>query len=92
MRQTYEFVLRRWGFVFASATLVLILAGLSCNGKEPSAPETPPVSTGGNPDTAAVVPDFHLLDVNPNSTTYDSTVSPRDHLGQISAWYFGHAT
>jgi hypothetical protein len=40
----------------------------------------------------ALVPDFSLLDTNPNSTTYNQNVSPRDYLGQISAWYFGHAT
>lgn len=39
-----------------------------------------------------LVPDFELVDVNPNSETYNQTVSPRDFLGQISAWYFGHAT
>jgi hypothetical protein len=38
------------------------------------------------------VPDFALVDVNPNSATYNQQVSPRDYLGQISAWYFGHAT
>lgn len=39
-----------------------------------------------------LVPDFSLLDTNPNSPTYNQSVSPRDFLGQISAWYFGHAT
>ena len=38
------------------------------------------------------VPDFQLVDVNPNSSTYNQAVSPRDYLGQVSAWYFGHAT
>jgi predicted small lipoprotein YifL len=38
------------------------------------------------------VPDFSLIDVNPNSVTHDVPVSPRDHLGHVSAWYFGHAT
>ena len=38
------------------------------------------------------VPDFALVDVNPNSATYNETVSPRDFLGKTSAWYFGHAT
>ena len=37
-------------------------------------------------------PDFSLSDVNPNSQTRDQQVSPRQHLGRISAWYFGHAT
>ncbi len=39
-----------------------------------------------------VVPDFHLVDVNATSPTYNQSVSPRDFLGQVSAWYFGHAT
>ena len=38
------------------------------------------------------VADFSLIDVNPNSTTRDQNISPRDFQGQISAWYFGHAT
>jgi hypothetical protein len=41
---------------------------------------------------AEIVPDFGLVDVNPTSSTYDQAVSPRDYLGQVSAWYFGHAT
>lgn len=38
------------------------------------------------------VADFELVDVNPNSTTHNQPVSPRDFLGSVSAWYFGHAT
>ena len=38
------------------------------------------------------LPDFELIDENPNSETYASLVSPRDYLGQRSAWYFGHET
>jgi hypothetical protein len=37
-------------------------------------------------------PDFSLPDVNPNSATSEEQVSPRDYLGKVSAWYFGHAT
>ena len=40
----------------------------------------------------AVVSTFLLEDVNPNSTTFLSEVSPRQHLARVSAWYFGHAT
>jgi len=36
--------------------------------------------------------DFALLDVNPNSQTTGSAISPRDLLGGVSAWYFGSAT
>ena len=39
-----------------------------------------------------VVSDFSLTDVNPNSATYGQDVSPRDFLGEASAWYFGHST
>ena len=41
---------------------------------------------------AEMVADFSLLDTNPTSATYDQLVSPRDYLGQVSAWYFGHST
>ena len=38
------------------------------------------------------VANFSLPDVNPASATYGQDVSPRDYLGQVSAWYFGDAT
>lgn len=38
------------------------------------------------------VPDFAIFDVNATSATFEERVSPRDHLGHVSAWYFGHAT
>ena len=38
------------------------------------------------------VTDFSLTDVNPNSETHDTSLSPRDYLGKVSAWYFGHST
>ncbi|MEI8255805.1 MAG: hypothetical protein WCJ30_09045 [Deltaproteobacteria bacterium] len=45
------------------------------------------------PDVASgPMPDFTLPDVNPNSATFGTSASPRDHLGQVSAWYFGHST
>jgi hypothetical protein len=44
------------------------------------------------PTTGTPAPDFALTDVNPNSATHDSTISPRDYREKISAWYFGHAT
>ena len=37
-------------------------------------------------------PDFHLTDVNTTSTSFDTAVSPRDYLEEVSAWYFGHST
>ena len=42
--------------------------------------------------TGTLAPDFALVDVNPNSATHDSTVSPRGYLDRVSAWYFGHST
>jgi hypothetical protein len=36
--------------------------------------------------------DFSLPDVNPNSSLFETDVSPRDYLGQVSGWYFGHGT
>ena len=52
---------------------------------------------GGEPTPAPVPvdtpkPDFALTDVNPGSATHQTVVSPRQHLGRVSAWYFGHAT
>ncbi|NUP08762.1 MAG: hypothetical protein HOW73_22160 [Polyangiaceae bacterium] len=50
---------------------------------------------GGGSNAIAVgdlVPDFHLIDVNPASPTADQPVSPRDYLQKVSGWYFGHAT
>ncbi len=46
-----------------------------------------PTSGDGEP-----APDYALLDVNPNSSTHDQSVSPRDYLEQVSGWYFAHAT
>jgi hypothetical protein len=39
-----------------------------------------------------IVPDFQLVDVNPNSATYNTQVSPRDLVGQAGAFYFVHST
>lgn len=38
------------------------------------------------------VTDFALLDVNPSSPSFGEAVSPRDVMGQVSLWFFGHAT
>ena len=48
-------------------------------------------TSGGIPE-GEQVPDFSLEDVNPASVTAGEPVSPRDRIGQTSAWYFGHAT
>ena len=66
------------GAVLAGA---LLLGGCGGGGGGTSAP----------PQTA-MKPDFMLPDVNPNSSTHQASVSPRQHLTRVSAWYFGHAT
>jgi hypothetical protein len=43
---------------------------------------------GPTPDLGVLA----ILDVNPNSTTFDQPVHPLDYTGQLSGWYFGHAT
>ena len=45
-----------------------------------------------DPPVAGRAPSFLLADVNTTSPTYDADVSPRDFLGGVSAWYFGHST
>ena len=47
---------------------------------------------GGDAGTTDVMSDFLLPDVNETSETYQLEVSPRDHLGEASVWYFGHST
>ena len=62
---------------------VVLAAALACDDDEAPNQPVPP---------AGVVPDFTLLDVNPNSATHDQQVSPRQYEEKISAWYFGHST
>jgi hypothetical protein len=54
------------------------------------------VSYGGENLESRVCPaalvDFSLPDINETSATSGQNISPRDYLGQVSAWYFGHAT
>ena len=47
---------------------------------------------GESESSVDVVPDFHLVDVNSLSQTYTTEQSPRDLLGQTSAFYFAHFT
>jgi hypothetical protein len=39
-----------------------------------------------------VAPEWSLTDVNATSPTFNEEVSPSDLRGQVSVWYFGHAT
>jgi hypothetical protein len=43
------------------------------------------------PRAAEPVPDFQLLDHNPNSPRFGRSVTPRDYLLQVSGYYFGDA-
>ena len=47
---------------------------------------------GGGGSVPGPQPDFSLQDVNTNSATSGQNVSPRSYLGNVSAFYFGHAT
>jgi len=49
-------------------------------------------SGGPPPVVIPLAPDFALLDVNPNSPSYDLPLSPRDRIGFVTGWYFGAAT
>lgn len=45
------------------------------------------------PDTIGqVLADHTLTDVNATSATFDTDVTVSSFQGQVSAWYFGHAT
>ena len=35
---------------------------------------------------------FRLVDQNPTSSRFSQEVSPRDYVGRVSVWYFGHST
>ena len=45
------------------------------------------------PDTIGqVLADHTLTDVNATSATFETDVTVSSFQGQVSAWYFGHAT
>ncbi|MBX2798330.1 MAG: hypothetical protein KTR31_11690 [Myxococcales bacterium] len=63
-----------------------VLAGLSLwAGCEPEAGDA-------HPRFGEELPDFALVDTNATSPTTGTEVSPRQFLGQRTAWYFGHST
>lgn len=68
----------------ATAAIVMLLA-LGCGDDKPTEP-------GDDLDPTGQVPNFAILDVNPNSATSNQSVSPRNYVSKVSAWYFGHAT
>ena len=77
-RKAAEMQRRSLLIVFSLLTAALLLTG--CKDDNPTAPITNPVS------------DFTVVDANPNSDTFEQSVSPRDYLKKVSAWYFGHTT
>lgn len=68
--------------LYASLVFLLVLA--ACGGSSSAPP--------GDVDVGELAPDFALEDVNSASPTALEAVTPRDYLGKVSAWYFGHAT
>ena len=72
------------------ALLGLLLA-VACHGGDDGADATATESSGT--DTGALLaPDFQIPDQNPASPTYARLVSPRDHLGHATGWFFLHST
>ena len=63
------------------ALVALVLSFPGCGQNTVTAPPGP-----------GPMPDFWLTDLNPASGTYGMQLSPRNYLGSISAWYFGHST
>lgn len=49
-------------------------------------------SPTANYDGPIMAANFSLEDLNDSSMTFQEAISPRDYLGSISAWYFGHST
>lgn len=68
--------------ILAPPMFAFLLLASGCGGDQVTAP-------GPSPGPA---PDFHLEDVNSGSATHGVRISPRQYLGKVSAYYFGHAT
>ena len=49
------------------------------------------VLTAGTSGASELARDFKLTDQNPNSARWGKTVSPRNYMWQVSAYYFGDA-
>lgn len=72
-------------------------AGTSSGSDTETSTDTTETSTDTSTETgmAGPMPDLGVLaivDVNPTSTTFNENVHPLDYQGQLSGWYFGHAT
>ena len=65
------------------ALMVAVLAVPACSGDGGGG--------GGGGGSASAVSDFLLVDQNPNTPTYQTSVSPRDYLGKVPGFYFTRA-
>lgn len=74
-----------------SGLLLGLAVGLATAGCV-SGPLDPAGGTGAGVETQVDLDVDALLDVNPTSASYDQPVHPADFQGQLSVWYFGHAT
>jgi hypothetical protein len=43
-------------------------------------------------EIGAELSEIALVDVNPNSVSYQQVVTAAEYQGSVSLWYFGHAT
>ncbi|MBK8265386.1 MAG: hypothetical protein IPK80_29165 [Nannocystis sp.] len=46
----------------------------------------------GDDGASGAAPEFSAQDRNPESPSYGQDVSPRDHVGHVSGWFFLHST
>ncbi len=75
----------------------LVVVGDPNNGGVPNSNSEEGAGLGNTPEeplepSDEALPDFSAVDVSVDSARYQEAVSPRDYLGRISAWYFGHST
>lgn len=69
---------------YVSLVLAFVFVLASCGGSSSAPPD--------DVDVGETAPDFALEDANASSPTAAQDVSPRDYVGKVSAYYFGHAT
>jgi hypothetical protein len=75
-----------------AALTALLLPLAACGSGAGDAPASSPPPDPGGPPQGQVAPEFSLVDVNPASPSAATEVAPSDSVGQVSVWYFGHAT
>ncbi len=69
---------------------LLVALLIACHGDDGDTGDASASSTGTTGDPLA--PDFAIPDQNPASPSQGRDVSPRDHLGHASGWFFMHST